>query len=466
MKRHELGPQEHYAMRRPVSWCLNQLKPGVVAAIGALVLGTLHMALTTWIALQETAASERIAREERQRAISDSVMSRGPADSAARARQRRLSEAELRAKAKERLAAVVTPIAPAVATAPDTQRSAVEAGAPERVDVMPGARWTGRVRPTESIPGVVPNGKLVVASDNGLRQMPLPGGGTLLLWPGSRFTFSLDSAPVMLGMLVGEMVLFVPDRESWRIHTLGGTFTLGTGRYAVRSWDGQAGAEITIDSGGVYVAGDSVVGRRVFALVRREEPTLQRVGGAGFPVVPRVRSSSGGDRAAVTTGDSGGSTPIVPGGRPASPVERVGDIPPLITNGYRLRTAANESARLPLPAGATVLLQPGGVFIFSGDSAPVINGILAGEMVLSVARGSLWQIKTWGGTVTLGEGRYAVRGLPGGSEAWISVDSGGVYVPGDSVVGKGVFVRVRPEPLTLERVEDGREFPVLPPESW
>jgi hypothetical protein len=244
---------------------------------------------TTWRSTPASAQRAEAAREDaRERVVLDSVLNaRRAEDSAAVARQRRPSDAELRERASVLASLAVPSEPPAVATPADTQVKGVEAVAPEVVDVVRGARWVGRVRPVGTVPGGVPNGLQVVAPDSEVRRMVLPTGALLLLQPRSRFTFSVDSSALMRGMLSGEMVLVVPEWSRWEIQTLSGTFTLGPGRYAVRNWERGAGAQISIDSGAVYIAaGDSVVGRGVFALVTREPLTVQKVDGHGFPVLP------------------------------------------------------------------------------------------------------------------------------------------------------------------------------------
>ena len=148
-----------------------------------------------------------------------------------------------------------------------------------------------------------------------------------------------------------------------------------------------------------------------------------------------------------------------------SKVQRVGDVPPLIKNGYRLETGRNEIVRIRLPDGATLILYPESRFTWGGDSARVMKAIFGGEAVLEVPRRTWWQMQTTGGGFNLGTGRYAVRSWKREDRTAISIERGRVYAFGDSVVGTGVFAVVNDSLRTVRRVEDGTGFPVIPPED-
>jgi hypothetical protein len=148
--------------------------------------------------------------------------------------------------------------------------------------------WTSRskVKQVGPVPPHITNGQLVSSGKNETVLLPLPDGGRLNLQPESGFIFDGDSAQVMNAILTGEAVLEVPPGSWWQIQTVGGGFNLGPGRYALRAWKAEDGAEISIERGRVYAAGDSVVGVGVFARVTQQPHTLTKVeDGSAFPVI-------------------------------------------------------------------------------------------------------------------------------------------------------------------------------------
>jgi hypothetical protein len=75
-----------------------------------------------------------------------------------------------------------------------------------------------------------------LSTDSGeVKHLVLPDHSTVLLRGDSRFTYSGDSAPVMVGHLDGEMVLDIPEGRSWIIHAGTNPVTLSAGRYAFAS---------------------------------------------------------------------------------------------------------------------------------------------------------------------------------------------------------------------------------------
>jgi hypothetical protein len=151
----------------------------------------------------------------------------------------------------------------------------------------------------------------------------------------------------------------------------------------------------------------------------------------------------------------------IPGVQSRVKVRPIGDLPPLITNGFRADAWSGEEVRLPLPGSAKILLLPKTHLIFSGDWAPTMNALLSGEVVLEVPAASRWEFYTLGGVFTVGEGRYAIRTGKQEDGVAISIERGRVEAYDGSVEGTGVFARVNAEAASVVRVEDGTGYPVF-----
>ena len=152
--------------------------------------------------------------------------------------------------------------------------------------------------------------------------------------------------------------------------------------------------------------------------------------------------------------------------RVRAPVFPVGDVRFLFRNAYRAETGRNETRVEALPGGSTVLLYPESSLLFSGDSARTMRGFLSGEGVLDVPAGTSLQVQTASASFTVGPGRYAVRSWRRDAGTAISIERGGVYALGDSVVGTQVFALITLEPMSIRQVQDGRGFPIpIAPET-